>query len=462
MAEADRDRRDGGRLPAAQHGDLRDLRAVPARRELHLLDDRRHGPLPRRPQLRRRPALRAPARLHQLPRHRHLHGRHVLERGLEHGDVRRRPGLAPHCRGDDDGAHPQPRPPGPLLLARGVLLSRAALARGGRPHLALDPPARGAPQPRGRRHGRRADQLADRPQLRLRRRSRRLDLGARRLLRPHPARRPPGHPQGSLRGSGDGRYAPGPRLLAHHAAAPCPQPSSRHRSGADPRGAGVRRSLCAHRRRPGHLNHVPHAVHLRDRLRLDPAQSGPRRGRVDHDGRRAGGAHGDAARPCAAQQPSRADERGGALPHPPPRQGRPLALDGRVHLRVAVRRAHHHVRAGAVAGRLVVQEPGAACRIPADAPPLRQPGRHRGGLRRAARTLRRDDGGRHRPPPRAGAPRRHHGADGRPSGAGGEDPRQHQPAHARARGRASRPRTTPSRSSGSISCATSGTPSSSP
>ena len=61
--------------------------------------------------------------------------------------------------------------------------------------------------------------LAHRPQLGLRRRGRRLDLGAYGLLHPDPARRPAGDPEGSLRGRRDGRHPAGARLLAHHPAA---------------------------------------------------------------------------------------------------------------------------------------------------------------------------------------------------------------------------------------------------
>src|SRR5262245_11255643 len=56
------------------------------------------------------------------------------------------------------------------------------------------------------------------------------------------------------------------RLPPHHPAAACAQPRRRPGACADPRRAGVRRGLCAHRRRPG-LGHDLHgAVHLPDRL----------------------------------------------------------------------------------------------------------------------------------------------------------------------------------------------------
>ena len=48
---------------AAEHADLRHLRAVAAGHQLRLFDDRRHGALPRRPHLRRRRAVRAAVRL---------------------------------------------------------------------------------------------------------------------------------------------------------------------------------------------------------------------------------------------------------------------------------------------------------------------------------------------------------------------------------------------------------------
>src|SRR5690606_23707172 len=116
-------------------------------------------------------------------------------------------------------------------------------------------------------------------------------------------------PARPLRGGGDGRNEAGEGVLAHHAAAPDAQPFGGHRVGADPRRADLRRGLRADRRRAGHLDAVPHPVHLRDRVRLALAQPRPGGGGIDPDGPRAGGADADPA----PARPSRRTEGGARM-----------------------------------------------------------------------------------------------------------------------------------------------------
>ena len=225
---------------------------------------------------------------------------------------------------------------GPRLLARRVLLPGPAVAGRRRPDLALDPAARGPAQ----LHASTASASSTVNWLTERSWAFAAAVGVSVwahmgfytliLLAGLQA-----IPQRPLRGRRDGRHPAGPRVPAHHPAAALAEPARRHRAGADPRRADLRRGLRADRRRPGHLDPVPHPVHLRDRLRLAAAQPRPRRRRLDPDGRRARRADPDPARPRPAQRATgqRDEPRSRFLTRR--RGGTRLALDRHRHLGLA-------------------------------------------------------------------------------------------------------------------------------
>ena len=152
---------------------------------------------------------------------------------------------------DGHGADPQPRDSRARLLARRVLLPGAAVAGGGRADLALDPAAPGAAELA-------VDALGGETVNWLTERSYAFaaavgvsvwaHMGFYALILLAGLQAIPR----DLYEAAEMDGTPPRAFLAHHPAAPDPEPARRHRARADPGGAGLRRGLRAHRRRPGH------------------------------------------------------------------------------------------------------------------------------------------------------------------------------------------------------------------
>ncbi len=140
--------RHGRLLPCPEHGDLRHLRAGAAGHQLRLFDDIGGTAF----FLADRTYVGAEQYQRLLDCANYLDAATCREdlfwKAVHNTALVRRP-----AGGGDDGrvagnrADPQPRDSWPQLLARGVLLPGAAVARRRRPDLALDPAAPGAAQP---------------------------------------------------------------------------------------------------------------------------------------------------------------------------------------------------------------------------------------------------------------------------------------------------------------------------
>ncbi len=92
-----------------------------------------------------------------------LRRRHILDSRRQYRVVCPPPGNADDRRFTGDRSDPQSRPQGAQFLACSVLLSGAAVAGGGRPHLEMDPAAPGPSEFRSLRPRLRTPCLAERP-----------------------------------------------------------------------------------------------------------------------------------------------------------------------------------------------------------------------------------------------------------------------------------------------------------
>ena len=92
------------------------------------------------------------------------------------------------------------------------------------------------------------------------------------------------------------------RADAHHPAAAVAEPDRRHRAGADPGRADLRRGVRPHRRRSGHGDADGGAVHLRDRVLQPGAEFRPGGRCLRRARRRAVRADAAATRRCARRQ----------------------------------------------------------------------------------------------------------------------------------------------------------------